>query len=53
MRRLVDNADLTQKQIYDCLASDVRSHTQLKNRLISRYGSQKEKIEAAVNYWGF
>ena len=52
LRRLVDYAGLTQKQIFDCLTGDVRSHEQLKNRLIFRYGN-REKIAAAFAFYGF
>src|SRR5690554_3097780 len=38
MRRLVDYAGLTQKQIFDCLTSNVTNHEELKNRLTARYG---------------
>ena len=38
LRRLVDYAGLTQKQIFDCLTSNVTSYEELKNRLIARYG---------------
>ncbi|SKC24227.1 hypothetical protein, partial [Alkalitalea saponilacus] len=53
LRRLVDNTGLTQKQIFDCLTSDIRSHEQFKNRLISRYGNKREQIEEAFSVWGF
>ena len=43
---------LTEKQIFDCLTSDVRSHTQLRNRLIQRYGRQQE-ITAVFTHFGF
>lgn len=52
MKRLVENAGLTQKQIIDCLTSDVRSHEQLRNRLISRYG-KKDEITQVFKDWGF
>lgn len=52
LRRLVDYAGLTQKQIFDCLTGDVRSHEQFKNRLILRYGN-REKITAAFAFYGF
>ena len=52
LRRLVDYAGLTQKQIFDCLTGDVRSHEQLKNRLIFRYGN-REKVAAAFAFYGF
>jgi hypothetical protein len=34
LRRLTFGGVLTEKQIFDCLTSDIRSHEQLKNRLI-------------------
>ncbi|SKC24311.1 hypothetical protein, partial [Alkalitalea saponilacus] len=43
---------LTEKQIFDCLTSDVRSHSQLRNRLIQRYGRQQE-ITTIFTHFGF
>jgi hypothetical protein len=43
---------LTNKQIFDCLTSDVTSHAQLRQRLISRYGRQDE-INAIFSSFGF
>ncbi|WP_157666544.1 hypothetical protein [Alkalitalea saponilacus] len=43
---------LSEKQIFDCLTSDIRSHEQLKNRLISRYGRATE-IRAVFEAFGF
>ena len=37
---LVGSVGLTHKQIYDCLTEDVRSHEQLKNKLILKYGNE-------------
>jgi hypothetical protein len=48
--RLAD--PLTEKQIFDCLTSDVISHAQLRNRLISNYGRQDE-INAIFTSFGF
>ncbi|ASB50742.1 hypothetical protein CDL62_17085 [Alkalitalea saponilacus] len=52
LRRLAFGGVLTEKQIFDCLTSDVRSHAQLKNRLTQRYG-KRTQIEAAFSAEGF
>jgi hypothetical protein len=52
LRRLVDYAGLTQKQIFDCLTSNVTSHEELKNRFIARYGKADE-IKRFFAVWSF
>jgi hypothetical protein len=46
------NNPLTEKQIFDCLTSDITNHTLLRNRLIQRYGRQQE-ITAVFTHFGF
>ena len=46
------NAPLTEKQIFDCLTSDIRSHEQLNKRLTSRNGRQDE-INVIFQSFGF
>ncbi|MDR0207481.1 MAG: hypothetical protein LBI45_09535 [Bacteroidales bacterium] len=43
---------LTPKQIYDCLTSDVTNHSQLKSKLISKYGNSAS-ITAVFAAFGF
>jgi hypothetical protein len=50
--RPILTSPLTEKQIFDCLTSDVTNHTQLRNRLIQRYGRQQE-ITAVFADFGF
>jgi hypothetical protein len=46
------NNPLTEKQIYDCLTSDITNHNQLRNRLIQKYGREQE-INAVFAAFGF
>jgi hypothetical protein len=41
-----------EKQIFDCLTSDVTNHSQLKTKLISRYGKETQ-INATFRAFGF
>ncbi|MDX9845873.1 MAG: hypothetical protein RBT74_02730 [Tenuifilaceae bacterium] len=43
---------LTEKQIFDCLTSNVTNHEQLRTKLISAYGKQQE-ISAVFTHFGF
>jgi hypothetical protein len=45
-------SSLTEKQIFDCLTSDVTNHEQLRTKLISKYGRQLE-ITAVFEDFGF
>lgn len=44
---MIDNQILSKKQIYDCLTCDVRSHGELKDRLIENNPSTAYHIETA------
>ena len=62
LRQLGANADteedatltnpLIENQIFACLTSDVRSHEQLRNRLVQNYGRQQE-ITTVFEAYGF
>jgi hypothetical protein len=61
LRQLTNNAQswlprlsrpLTEKQIFDCLTRDIRSHEQFKNRLILRY-EREDEITAVFAHFGF
>jgi hypothetical protein len=43
---------LTPKQIFNCLTSDINSHSALKTKLIANYGNQVQ-INAVFANWGF
>ncbi len=45
--KMIDNQILDKKQIYDCLTCDVRSHGELKDRLIENNPSTAYHIETA------
>lgn len=52
LKRLVENAGLTPKQIFDCMTSDVNTHEKLKQKLISRYGKDTQ-ITSAFSHYSF
>jgi hypothetical protein len=52
LKRLVENAGLTPKQIFDCMTNDVNTHEKLKQKLISRYGKDTQ-ITSAFSHYGF
>ncbi|MDR2083775.1 MAG: hypothetical protein LBP67_02115 [Bacteroidales bacterium] len=41
--------NLTTKQIYDCLTSDVTNHSQFKTKLISKYGNSQQITQVFTN----
>ena len=52
LKRLVENAGLAPKQILECMTSDVITHENLKQKLISRYGKETQ-ITSAFSHYGF
>lgn len=44
---------LNKKQISDCMTSNVRSHEQLKQRMIDTYPTKKDKINYIFNKYGY
>lgn len=50
---MIDNQILSKKQIYDCLTCDVRSHGELKDRLIGNYPSKSVEINSIFAQYGF
>lgn len=51
--KMIDNQILDKKQIYDCLTYDVRSHGELKDRLIGNYPSKSVEINSIFAQYGF
>ena len=51
--KMIDNQILSKKQIYDCLTYDVRSHGELKDRLIGNDPSKSEEINSIFAQYGF
>ena len=51
--KMIDNQILDKKQIYDCSTYDVRSHGELKDRLIGNYPSKSVEINSTFAQYGF
>lgn len=44
---------LNKREIFNCMTSDVKSHEQLKQKMVSKYPSKKTSIITIFNNHGF
>lgn len=53
VQSLISEGYFTKKQIYDCLTTDVKSHEDLKQKLIERHYDKQAIINQIFQYYGF